>query len=250
MSTDAVGPIRRLEIRMSVPRIGDDEEPYPVAKLLIDGVDVLAPVGHWGYAGWPAEFILTDNFPLLPAASPRRVIVYVEPPDPGGLAPQISGDGDMVVWSDLREVYQVGDNPLDFSGAYSWSPVGVPDLVFDARQYTTEVRRATAAREWESVSWQAALILRACLVGGDPMAPGDDLTPGDEWQVGFVEPDRDHAQHYRVTYWTEDLRAVASVSLTAAPGPPEQQARSMYEYLLATPTDDWPSTQHTSTEDR
>jgi hypothetical protein len=33
------------------------------------------------------------------------------------------------------------------------------------------------------------------------------------------------------------------VSLTAAPGSPEQQARTMYDYLLATPTAGWPITE-------
>ena len=233
---------------MSVPDIGHHDEPYPVAQLLIDGVDELAPVGKWLYAGWPAELILTENFPLLPSDPPRRVIVYVERPDPGGLAPQISGDGEVVVWSDFHEVYEAYDDPLDFSHAYSWSPVGVPDLVFDARQYTDEVRRATAAREWESDSWHAALLLHAYL-DGDPQTPGDELTPGDEWEVGFAEPDREHARHYRVTYWTTDQRSVTTVTLTAEPGPPEQQAQTMYEYLLATPLDQWPSTRHVRADD-
>jgi hypothetical protein len=200
---------------------------------------MLAPAGRWVYQGWPADLILTENFPLLPTDPPRRVIVYVEPPDPGGLAPQISGDGDIVAWSDFREVYEAGDEPLDFSAAYSWSPpVDVPDLVFDARQYAAEVRRATAAREWESDAWRAALLLDAHLVG-DPQQPGDELTLGEEWEGGFVEPDREHAHHYRVTYWTSDMRSVAVVSLTAAPGTAEQQARAMYEHLLATPADGW-----------
>jgi hypothetical protein len=249
MTTDAAQPIRRLDIRMGVPDVGHNDDPYPVARLLIDGVEMLAPADKWSYAGWPAELILTDNFPLLPAELPRRVIVYVQPPEPGGLAPQISGDGDAVVWSDFHTVYEARDDPLDFSKAYSWSPVGVPDLVFDARQYTAEVRRATAAREWESDAWQAALLLRAYLLG-DPLTPGDELTPGHEWEVGFTEPDREYAQHYRVTYWTSDLRAVTTVSLAAPPGAPEQQARIMYEYLLSTPTDRWPCTQHTNSEDR
>jgi len=244
MSTDAVRPTRSLEIQLSVPDIGQDDYPYPVAKLLIDGVDALASVGKRRYAGWPAELILTDNFPLLPAELPRRVIVCVEPADPGGLAPQISGDGEVVVWSDFHEVFEAGDDPLDFSDAYSWSPVSVPDLVFDTRQYTEEVQRATAAREWASDSWRAALLLRAYLAGGDPMAPGSDLTPGDEWQVGFAEPDREHAQQYHIGYWTDDLRSVVTVSLTAPPGRPEEQARGMYDYLLATPTASWPFDAH------
>ena len=113
--------------------------------------------------------------------------------------------------------------------------------MFDARQYTAEVEWATAAREWESDAWQAALLLRAHL-RGDPMTPGGELTPGDEWEVGFAEPDRQDGQHYRITYLNRTLDTVASVPLTAEPGPPEQQARTMYEYLLMTPADRWPST--------
>jgi hypothetical protein len=230
---------------MSAPDIGhgSDDEVYPLARLLIDGVDMLAAHGRWGHRPWPAELILTDNFLLLPAEPSRRVVVYGEWPDPGGLAPKITSDGDVVVWSDFHEVYETGDDPLDFSHAYDWSPVDVPDLVFDAQQYTAEVHRATAAREWKSDSWQAALLLEAYLVG-EPQDPGDRLTPGDEWEVGFAEPDRDHAHRYRVTYWTEDQRTIATVSLTAEPGTPEQQARAMYEYLLATPADHWPATRH------
>lgn len=71
-----------------------------------------------------------------------------------------------------------------------------------------------------------------------------------EWELGFTEPDREHAQQYRITYWTEDLSAVATVFLTAAPGTPEQQARTMYDYLLATPTVDWPTTRRVRTKDR
>jgi hypothetical protein len=39
--------IRRLDIRMAVPDIGDEEYLYPVARLLIDGEDLLADVGKW-----------------------------------------------------------------------------------------------------------------------------------------------------------------------------------------------------------
>jgi hypothetical protein len=98
------------------------------------------------------------------------------------------------------------------------------------------VNRATAAREWESEAWQAALLLRAHLLG-DPHTPGDELTPGDDWEVGFAEPD---GQHYRVTFWAADLRTVFTVTLTAEPGPPEQQALAMYQHLLETPVGSWP----------
>jgi hypothetical protein len=241
MNADAVRPISSLEIRMGVPDIGDDDFVYPVARLLIDGQDPLAAAGKFGHEPWPAHTMLTGSAPLLPADPPRRVVVYVESPDPGGLAALISRDGDVVVWSDFHEVYQAGGDPLDFSDAYSWSPLGLPDLVFDARQYTAEVERVTAAREWESDAWQAALLLRAYLLGG-PQTPGDELTPGGEWEVGFTEPGRHHGQRYHVTYWNTDDRTVATVTLTAESGPPELQARAMYDYLLGKPAASWPCT--------
>jgi hypothetical protein len=237
MSADAARPVSRLEIRLGVPDIGDDDYFCPVARLLIDGQDVLATVGRWRYVPWPAHELLTEKAPLLSAELPRRVVVYVQSPDPGGLAPQIGCDGDVVVWGDFQEVHGFGDDPLDLRHAYSQSPVALPDLVFDARQYTAEVQRATAARAWESGPWRTAVLLHGYL-------RDYALTPGEEWEGGFAEPDGQHAQQYRITYWTEDLQTVATVSLTAAPGQPEQQARMMYDSLRATPTSRWPLVQH------
>jgi hypothetical protein len=71
MSTDAAQPVRRLDIKLTGPAIGDDFYVNPVARLLIDGEDVLAPVGKWRYLGWPARLLLTDDMPLLPAEPPR-----------------------------------------------------------------------------------------------------------------------------------------------------------------------------------
>ncbi len=245
MNAEAAGRIRKLDVRMGVPDIGDDEYVYPVARLLIDGQDLLADVGkwRWPYVPWPAQELLTDDAPLLAAEPPRRVVVYVQSPDPCGLAPQISRDGDVVIWSDFHEVCEAGDEPLDLLRADTWSPVTLPDLVFDAGQYTAEVQRATAAREWLSDPWQTALLLRTYL-------RDDPLTPGDEWDLGFTEPDREHVLQYHISYWTEDLHAVATVSLTAPPGLPEQQARAMYDHLLTTPTARWPTTRHIPAPER
>ncbi len=241
MSANEPAAVSRLEIGMGVPDIGDDEYVYPVARLLIDGNDPLAEIGTYGHVPWPAHMLLTDSAPLLPAEPTRRVILYVESPDPGGLAAVISGQGGVVVWSDFQEVHEAGDDPVDFSEVYSWSHLGLPDQVFDVSQYTAEVRRATAAREWESGPWQTALLLRTYLRDGR-------LTLGDEWELGFTEPDGEHARQYRITYWTEDLSAVATVSLTARPGSAEQQARTMYDYLVTTPAARWPSAHHISAD--
>ena len=237
MSANEPAAVSQLEIKIGIPDIGDDDYVYPVARLLIDGKDPLAQIGKFGHVPWPAHQLLTDSAPLLPAELPRCVILYADSPDPAGVAAVISGQGDLVVWSDFQDVFEVGDDPVDFSEVYSRSPLGLPDLVFDVRQYTAEVRRARAAREWESDPWRTALLLRTYLRDAG-------LTLGDEWELGFTEPDGEHAGLYRISYWTEDLRTVATVSLTAVPGPPEQQARTMYDYLLATPAARWSSTQH------
>jgi hypothetical protein len=232
VSVDAARPIRRLDIRVGVPDVGDDDYAYPVARLLIDGHDVLAAVGTSQYVPWPAHEMLTEDAPLLAADLPR-CILYVQSPDPCGLAARISSDGEVVAWNDFQHICEAGDDPLDLQHAYSLSPVAFPDLIFDARQYTAEVNRATAKREWESDSWKTAVLLHAYL-------RDYALTPGEEWEGGLAEPDGEYPQRYRITYWTEDLQTVATVSLTAAPGTPEHQARTMHDYLRATPTARWP----------
>lgn len=240
MSTEVAGRrISRLEIRMGVPDIGHGEYLYPVARLLVDGQDLLARAGRpgFGFLPWPAELLLTGDAPLLPAVPPRRVVLYAQSPDPCGLAPQISGQDDVVIWSDFHVVCGVGEDPADMREAWDWTPAALPDLAFDARQYTAEVQRATAAREWDSDGWQTALLLRAWL-REDPLAPGDD------WELGFTEPDREDPGRYHVTYWTADLSAMTTVSLTAGSGTPGQQAQAMFDYLLAIPTARWPATQY------
>jgi len=175
--------------------------------------------------------------PLLPARPPRRVVRYAQSPDPCGLAPQITGRDDVVIWSDFHDVCGVGADPLGRREARDRTPAALRGLAFDARQYTAEVRRASTAREWECDAGQTALLLRGWLCA-DPLAPGGD------WELGFTEPDRDQAGRYRVTCWTGDLSAVTTVWLTAGPGTPRQQAQAMFGYLLATPAARWPATRH------
>src|SRR5262249_45160426 len=77
--------INQLDVRMSVPDVGDCGPIYPVARLLIDGEDLLADVGRWRLVPWPAHELLTNSAPLLPVDPPRRVIVYAGGSDPEGL---------------------------------------------------------------------------------------------------------------------------------------------------------------------
>jgi hypothetical protein len=76
----------------------------------------------------------------------RRAGLYTDTcgvPAAGSLAPVISASGGQVVWSDFAHFMDMDDPPVineDQDGLLSRHPVDVPDLAFDAAQYTAEVR--------------------------------------------------------------------------------------------------------------
>jgi hypothetical protein len=226
--------VSRLQLRMGTP--GTDSAGglvYPVARILIDGRDIFADAGRSGLIGWPAGTLLSDDLPLLPA-EPRRVIVCVSDPDPVGLAPVISAHGSVVTWTDFRDFWEVEDSPFLAPGTRGGTPVELPDLAFDASQYTTEVRRATAAREWESDGWRTAILL-------DQNLPAWASTPDTTWHLCFAEPDGDERGRFLVTYLedTTEQREI-TVALTAGHGTPEDKAREMAAFLQSMPTGRWP----------
>ena len=98
------------------------------------------------------------------------------------------------------------------------------------------MRRVSAAREWESDRWQTAELLDEYLNPGHPWSIGEDLYPG------WVEPYGQNDDGFLVILWDENLDHGVTVDLTAGPGSPEQRARSMAGFLMATPTDRWPVT--------
>jgi hypothetical protein len=193
--------------------------------------------------------ILRDDFPLLPADPPRRVIVCGNDPEgPLGLAPVISAHGDIVTWTDFRDFWEEdgGDSPFLGPGADSGTPVQIPDLAFDAGQHTAEVRRATAAREWESGAWQTALLLEQYVA--EYLQQSIDLrvwesAPDRDWELCFAEPDSEEPGRFLVTYWDPCLDEVIIVALTAGHGTPEDRARKMAGFLQDTPADRWPVAQ-------
>jgi hypothetical protein len=161
-------------------------------------------------------------------------------PAAGGLAPVISASGGLVVWSDLAHFMDMDDAPVideDQDGLLSRHPVGVPDRVFDAAQYTAEVRRASAAREWESDRWRAAQL------AGEYLSPdpGWDLA-GSGWDLGWIEPAGEDGTQFAVMCWDENLDRGIETTLTISAGTPEGRAGHIAAYLLTTPAEQRPVT--------
>jgi hypothetical protein len=239
--------VSRLQLRLIVPAGLKSDFEYPVVQLLIDGRDLLASAGSQDFWPSPPAVILGEDQPLLPVAEPRRVVLYIcgcgEPADTS-LAPVIARSGDLVTWTDFRQTCGMDDAPI-LDGWYQSSPVDLPDLAFDARQYATEVRRAAGAREWDSVPWRTALLLNHAL-GAGPRSMGSPFDPGPR-NLGWVEPDPADPARFRIILWDDNLDDGIVVTLTPRPGPPHDQAREMAEFMAATPVSQWPVTEQLTT---
>lgn len=226
---------------MRIPDVGGPHL-YPVLAVLIDGDELLAAAGS-GYIASPPAVLLDADQPLLPADPPRRVVLYTDScgdPAAGSLAAVISASGGLVVWSDFAHFMDMDDAPVineEHDGLLSRHPVGVPDLVFDAAQYTGEIRRASAAREWESDRWRTALLAEQYL------SPDRRWNlAGSGWDLGWIEPAGEDGTHFSVTCWDENLDHGIVLTLTIRAGTPEHQATNIADHLLSTPAEQWPVT--------
>jgi hypothetical protein len=234
---------RQLDLQVEIIDEFGMPDYLPVVKILIDGRELLAgPHGSARdrYYASPPAALLEDDVPLRPGPFPQRVVLYVcgcgEPGD-RCIAPVIRESGNTVTWTDFRRCWDSGpdfDPPVLDLYPRASEPVAIPDLVFDREQYLGEVERVAAAREWESDQWRTALLLNEYLHPGHPWSIGEDLYPG------RVQPGRDSADRFLVTLLDDCDRDGVVVGLTAGPGTPEERARSMADYLMATPTGQWP----------
>jgi hypothetical protein len=215
----------------------------PVLKIFVDGREMLG--GPFGpaqdkYYGSPPTALLDDDMPLLPDQQPRRVVLYICGcgfPGDRCIAPVISVSGGAVRWTDFRRCWDSGpdfDPPVLELEPLASEPMNIADLVFDRGQYVAEVQRVAAAREWESGRWRTAILLNEHLQPGHPWSVGED------WYPGWVEPDGNSPDRYLITLLDDDDRNGVVLCLTAGSGTPEEQARAMADYLMATPTGQWP----------
>jgi len=146
----------------------------------------------------------------------------------------------VVVWRDFAHVMDMDDAPVideDQNSLLSMHPAGFPDVVFDAAQYTAEVLRASAAREWESDRWRTALL------ADEYLSPDKWWNlAGSGWDLGWTQPCDDDGPQFCVTCWDDHLDHGIEVTLTPDAGPPEDMARQIADYLLTTPAERWPVT--------
>jgi hypothetical protein len=238
VANDSGFRLRRIALRVAVPERAGPPDIYPVVSILIDTEEILPGADHCGYAGSPPAAILAEDEPLLPAEAPRRIAVCGIP-SCGYIAPVISRAGGLVVWSDFWAGIDVDDPPYirpeEIRGGRR---LDFPDLMFDAGQYTTQVRHVSAQREWESGPWRTALLTDQ-LLSANPWTLGDPrLTRFCE--LGSVQPDPTEPDSFCVTIWDINLQAAIVVSLRPRPGTPEEQASQMAGYLASAPADQWP----------
>ncbi len=114
-------------------------------RPLVDGEDILAEVFTEGPGEDPRYLLLPDG-PLTAGPEPHEVRLAEATCTEeccGALYVTIRRDGDHVIWSEWR-------NPDEDN-------VDLPELWFDARDYTTEVERAVADHSWE---WPARTVAR------------------------------------------------------------------------------------------
>jgi len=115
-------------------------------------------------------------------------------------------------------------------------------VVFDAAQYRAEVHRACTERAWEAEPWQTALLLDQCLSAHSGALGGT-------WSLGWAEPHGEATGLFSVTLWDDDVDHGLTVDLAPGSGTPGQRARQMADFLMTTPSHQWPRTHPTQRQD-
>lgn len=229
--------IRRLGLRIDVLDWSHGLASQPVVTILVDGQEIFARLAGQGYQGWhPAAILDPDVAALLPARPARRVGLYgwdsYYGAGEGCIAAVITGHGDHVIWSDLRDF--CGDyhspttehDPDPRSGQHT----SIADIVFDAAQYRAEIARVSAGLPWETENVTMLRLLRRSL------DREKDYLARLGWKLDF-------AQMGPAGFWIaflDDDHAQTIVELPAGPGTPDEQAAAMAGYLFATPPQQWP----------
>lgn len=140
-------PPGRFAIRIIVPDPEPDSYPEGEARILIDGVPIVAAKFGKGPAEMPEQLLGTGRLRAAGEAHEVRLAeAYCTEGCCGGLYVRIEREGAEVVWKDWRSSMP-GDPP--------------PEVRFDAAQYDAEVERAENDHSWE---WPARTFAR--LVNG------------------------------------------------------------------------------------
>jgi hypothetical protein len=137
------GPAGRFAVRIVVPDPDPNSHPEVEARVLIDGVPIIAANFDKGPAEIPEYLLLTGR--LRATYEPREVRLaeaYCTEGCCGGLYVTIVREGDEVVWRNWRSSMP-GDPP--------------PEFRFDAAHYDEEIDRVSHDHSWE---WPARTVAR------------------------------------------------------------------------------------------
>lgn len=253
--TDLTDPTRpslpRLGLRVAFPPDGRDA---PELAISVDGIDLAElPGAPSDFRGFPVDQVLPPppveledegwhegdpvDSPLLQDRG-RRIALYTCSCGIAGcgvIAPVIATDGDIVTWSDFRDLTGVFDLPDDPSPEVETGALGMGQWAFDRTQYEAEVARVAADRSWESPSRLTARILKAML------REHEDRIGEAGFRLGWVASAFWSDSVGQVELSLEPLTGRSSfvVGIGAKFGTPFSRARSMQDRLLEHPVSDW-----------
>ncbi len=165
-------PSDRFAVRVVVPDPGSAGFPRVEARIVIDGMPIVAAAFDKGPAEEPERLIHSGR--LVATAEPREVRLaeaYCTEGCCGGLYVTIVREGADVVWKDWRSSSMPGGPP--------------PAVRFEAAQYDREIARAEQDHSWE---WPARTLARlvADRLRGDPTILGRwDCAPG--WCTAWLQ---------------------------------------------------------------
>lgn len=227
------------EIRLRVDTPYRNRPNNPIVTVLVDGQEFLPESLHGEYMGFDPREILGPDQPLMPTTPARRVAVYrcsCGEPGCGCVAPVISEEGRVVIWSDFQDFTGVYGAPLTEGEATGGHDLGLRRIVFDAAQYRAEVERAHRDLSWETQARTTARLLRESL-------ETDTGLEQQGYKVGWVSPKWDDSDSFELSLRDAQGSQIL-VALTPKPGPPEQQSREMAETMLHTEPSEWSITFH------
>lgn len=164
-------PAERFAVRVVVPDPKPAGSPQVEARIVIDGMPIVAAAFDKGPAEEPERLIYSGR--LRATAEPKEVRLaeaYCTEGCCGGLYVTIVREGSDVVWKDWRSSMP-GDPP--------------PAVRFDATQYDRELARAEQDHSWE---WPARTLARLVADGlrADPAVLGRwDCAPG--WCTAWLK---------------------------------------------------------------
>lgn len=226
--------IRWLDLRIELHGQYVDAD-WPAVRIST-GPDWTDFIAKHHYVGFDPDTIFSDEQPLMPQETPRRVAIYscgCREPGCGVVAPIIAGTKRYVMWHEFRD-FNSGtfEGPLtDCRIPRGGRRLPLTTMIFERHQYEREVRRAVADRSWETTRRIAIRLLEAVL-----HERADELRERG-YELRYVS---EHWKHRgAVTAMLRRGRIEFAVTLRPTRQAPEEQTAEMVQILLEQSPSTW-----------